>query len=757
MLFAALLKLIPTIPTPGIFLGRSTPSSSSSRKRWIASTDALKLNPYHASAQFGLANAGLPAVRRFSQGKEENLQRFQYITQRSWGRPSASPMGNKEIFAHGAISFGAAKVPPQVPVQFVDVTAEAGLGFKFKCKADDLAGIFRAGGLRFRLRWRRQGPHFIADNGPQGGMALYHNLGNGKFEDVAKKAGLDPSLHAIACTAGDYDNDGATDLAVSLNDRLMLLHNEKNGKFKDVTREVGITSEGPNAGLLFVDYDHDGDLDLYIARADRQTPIWHQLDSVGRNAMWRNDGNGIFTNVTSDLGMTDSSFSAIGSDYNNDRAVDLIAPGPRKSAIILGNPREGKFVAKTPWTSQMKQAAIAVAVLDFNHDDWMDLAFTHFGEPSITLWRNNNDQSFDNWVFPTPNWARAFGLAAFDYDNDGWVDLAAVGETKDGKGEVRLFRNLGPDGWKDVTADVGLDKIQLKGPRSIATADFDGDGTTDLLITQNHGPAVLLKNVGANKNHWLRLSLKGLNDNKSAIGTKVEVFSGGNRQKYEIYGSNGYLGQNSTDMVIGLGHEKQADVVRMLWPTGVLQDEVEIAADQAQSITEIDRRGSSCPTLFAWDGKGYVLVADMLGAGAIGHWVAPNERNIARPVEYVKLDRSLQPKDGQLSFRFMEPLEEAVYLDRVRLLAVDHPAALDVYPNEYFASNPPYPPFKVVFSQDASRQLRREMNTDTTFFPTCWPIISSSTSKFCSLPDSPNRIRWNSISAPPTPAARYGC
>ena len=697
--FRRVTEIDPNDPDTWYFLGSVYAQLKQFPQAMDCFNHALKLNPYHASAQFGLARAYQQSGD--SAKAKENLQRFQYITQKKLGTPISLAYGEQGRYSLTEQSpLAPQKVPPQVPVQFVDVTAEAGLGFKSLNKGDDLAGYFGPGACVFDYDGDGKPDIFIADNGPQGGMALYHNLGNGKFEDVAKKAGLDPSLHAIACTAGDYDNDGATDLAVSLSDRLMLLHNEKNGKFKDVTREAGITSEGPNAGLLFVDYDHDGDLDLYIARADRQTPIWHELDSVGRNAMWRNDGNGIFTNVTSDLGMTDSSFSAIGSDYNNDRAVDLIAPGPRKSAIILGNPREGKFVAKTPWTSQMKQAAIAVAVLDFNHDDWMDLAFTHFGEPSITLWRNNNDQSFDNWVFPTPIWARAFGLAAFDYDNDGWVDLAAVGETKDGKGEVRLFRNLGPDGWKDVTADVGLDKIQLKGPRSIATADFDGDGTTDLLITQNHGPAVLLKNVGANKNHWLRLSLKGLNDNKSAIGTKVEVFSGGNRQKYEIYGSNGYLGQNSTDMVIGLGHEKQADVVRMLWPTGVLQDEVEIAADQAQSITEIDRRGSSCPTLFAWDGKGYVLVADMLGAGAIGHWVAPNERNIARPVEYVKLDRSLQPKDGQLSFRFMEPLEEAVYLDRVRLLAVDHPAALDVYPNEYFASNPPYPPFKVVFQPE---------------------------------------------------------
>ena len=265
---------------------------------------------------------------------------------------------------------------------------------------------------------------------------------------------------------------------------------------------------------------------------------------------------------------------------------------------------------------------------------------------------------------------------------------------------MRLFRNLGADGFKDVTTDVGLDKIQLKEPRAIITGDYDGDGATDLLITQNHGPAVLLRNEGGNQNHWLRLSLKGLADNKSAIGTKVEVFAGGNRQKFEIYGSNGYLGQNSPFLTVGLGDAKEADIVRMLWPTGVLQDEINVAGDRQQNFTEIDRRGSSCPTLFVWNGERFELVGDMLGAGVVGHWVGPGQRDVPRPVEYIKIDRNaIHEKDGKLSFRFMEPLEEAVYLDQVRLLAVDHPSDLDVYPNEYFASNPPYPEFKVVVSK----------------------------------------------------------
>jgi ASPIC/UnbV protein/VCBS repeat protein len=340
---------------------------------------------------------------------------------------------------------------------------------------------------------------------------------------------------------------------------------------------------------------------------------------------------------------------------------------------------------------------------------------------ALKLWHNDRGKTFTSIQLPKTDLEVAYGVAAFDYDNDGWVDLVAVGETKEGKGEVRLFRNLGPDGFKDVTADVGLDKIQLKDPRAIITGDYDNDGAVDLLITQNHGPAVLLRNEGGNQNHWLRLALKGLNDNKSAIGTKVEVFSGGNRQKFEIYGSNGYLGQNSPYLTVGLGDAKAADVVRMLWPTGVLQDEINVAGDKQQDFLELDRRGSSCPTLFVWNGERYEFVADMLGAGVVGHWVGPGQRDIPRPVEYVKIDRSMirekenphpSTSSGQafsqrtremghptLSFRFMEPLEEAVYLDQARLLAVDHPGDLEVYPNEYFASNPPYPEFKIVVSR----------------------------------------------------------
>jgi tetratricopeptide (TPR) repeat protein len=686
---------------------------------------ALQLNPIHASAEFGLSRAYQQSGD--TDHAREHLKKFQYLTQNKISTPMSLAYGEQGQYSRAVESPSAVLKPPApIKVRFVDVSAEAGLATTTPADPKsplDIAGtvpnLFGYGACFLDYDGDGRPDLFVTDRGKEGGLALYHNLGNGTFEDVTRKAGLDPSLHATSCTAGDYDNDGFVDLVIGLDGRLLLEHNEKNGTFKDATGTSGIHTDALILGLTFIDYDHDGDLDLYVTRFN-----WnHQLSSdsgesffaksTAGHVMWRNNADGTFTDVTESTGLEaiGSAVGAVGTDYNNDRAVDIVvasAKGPK----LFENPREGKFNPRELVADRLP--TFGIAVLDFDHDGWMDFAFTQAGTPALALVRNNHG-NFQPVALPVPNWVHAWGVAAFDYDNDGWVDLVAVGETKDGKGEVRLFRNLGPDGFKDVTADVGLDKIQLKEPRAIITGDYDGDGATDLLITQNHGPAVLLRNEGGNQNHWLRLSLKGLADNKSAIGTKVEVFSGGNRQKFEIAGSNGYLGQNSTDIVVGLGDSKEADIVRMLWPTGVLEDEIQVAGDKQQNFLEIDRRGSSCPTLFVWNGERYEFVADMLGAGVVGHWVGPNQRDVPRPVEFVKIDRNAirekeDPHFSQsaremghptLSFRFMEPLEEAVYLDQVRLLAIDHPADVDVYPNEYFASNPPYPPFKVVVSRDA--------------------------------------------------------
>ncbi|HLK32506.1 MAG TPA: FG-GAP-like repeat-containing protein, partial [Terriglobales bacterium] len=590
----------------------------------------LQLDAFHASAEFGLARA----YQQSGNIKEARarLAKFQQITKSKLGAAMSVAYGNQGPLSLAESSSATVEaVPAQIRVRFLDMTKEAGLAVLPQTPSAKPAGLAgSAGPGACLLDYDNDGniDMFVAGGGREGGMSLYHNLGEGKFADVTQAVGLDPKMPAISCAAGDYDNDGLTDLAVGFNGHVALYHNQKGAKFTDVTQAAGIHTDGLPMGMTFIDYDHDGDLDLYVTRGAE--------DSAGQarktnNVLWRNDGNSTFTDVTgaTGLGGSGSSTGAVGTDFNNDRAIDFVVTGLQTS--VYTNPREGQFLVEQPWQSAPGPVA-GVAVFDFDKDGWMDLAFTHAEQPALTLWRNVEGEKAERVPLPKLDWTAAWGVAAFDYDNDGWIDLAAVGETKDGRGEVRLFRNEGAKGFKDVSAQVGLDKVQLHDPRALVTGDFWGDGSTDLLITQNGGPPVLLRNEGANRNHWLRIALKGLNDNKSSIGTKVEVFAGALHQKFEIQGGSGYLGQNSPEIIAGLGAETSADVVRMTWPTGVVQDEVQIAADKQENILEIDRRGSSCPTLFAWDGQHYQFIADMIGAGVVGHWVGPGERNIPRPI-----------------------------------------------------------------------------------------------------------------------------
>ncbi len=227
------------------FLGAASAQLKQYPQAIEAFQHALKVNPLHASAEFGIARAyqqsGDAAQAR------EHLARFQHITQNKLGSPIGLAYGDQGKYSLVEEAVGAAeKALPPIPVRFVPVTESAGLASKPSSgPASDLASFLGPGACFLDYDGDGNPDLFLPDNGPLGGMALYHNLGNGRFEDVTKKAGLDPSVHAIGCTAGDYDNDGATDLAVSLNGRVLLLHNEKNGTFKDVTEAAaGIKERG---------------------------------------------------------------------------------------------------------------------------------------------------------------------------------------------------------------------------------------------------------------------------------------------------------------------------------------------------------------------------------------------------------------------------------------------------------------------------------------------------------------------------------
>jgi tetratricopeptide (TPR) repeat protein len=673
----------------------------------IAEFDAaLKLNPFHASAAFAIAQAYQRAGN--SSRAREYLTRFQDETQKKVATPISMTYGDQGKYSLvEQASPGVELVPAASDVHFEDVTAASGLPtraapFDDSLHHDDASASLGSGACVFDFDGDGRPDIFLVNADGSGRPALYRNEGDGHFENVTQQSSISIPGVGMGCTAGDYDNDGRPDLAVSYDGGVALFHNEGGGRFRDVTASSGIHVTGEPLGLTFVDYDHDGALDLFVAAASSGT----QSSAQPINEMWRNKGDGTFADVTAETGLgAPASWGATVSDVNNDRAIDFIVMSINGPPVIYLNPREGLFRAVHPWASAISPA-IGAAAFDFNKDHWMDLAFTHASEPALSLWRNVNGKSFAPVRLPRLNWTRAWGLAAFDYDNDGWIDLAAVGEDASGAGHVALLRNEGPGGFRDASKETALDKIHLVHPRSIVAADFFGDATTSLLITQNGGAPVLLRNVGGNHNRWLRLALHGLADNKSAMGTKITVFAGTLQQKFEIPAASGYLSQSDAAVTVGLNGESRADVVRILWPTGVLQDEINLPANSTQTITELDRKGSSCPLLFSWNGHNFQFISDMLGPGILGHWLTPSERNISNPKEYLKVDRSaVQAKDGLLSFRLLEPMEELDYLNQVRLLAIDHPADVDVYPNAHFAMYPPFPAFKVFATRGAHPPL----------------------------------------------------
>jgi len=712
---------------------------------------ALEIDPLHASSEFAIARAyqrsgNIPAAK-------DHFKRFQHLTSAKIGAPIGLSYGEQ-----GHYSMVSAVVVPEagkkamIPVKLVAQSMATRKTAPFTTTG---------GACMMDATGSGQMDLVLMQEGAQA-IRVLHAKGGGKFEDWdAAAAGLKASGHAVACAVGDYDGDGLNDLAVALEDRVLLFRNLGKGKFQDVTAEAGLGGHNRPSGITFVDYDHDGDLDLFLTGSSLSADCEPDPKNTNYcflrpgNVLWRNNGNGTFTDWTepTGLGGRGKTNAVILTDFNNDHAVDIVTTrdgnvermsvagdtstrksiiiSPQIAPLIYVNPREGKYptqplyegfqhISEEAWERQAELGpARGIVVLDFNKDSWMDIAVTHDSEPGLSLWRNVEGENhvgrkFERVELPLHGISpfsegrpskddvlRGWGLTPIDIDNDGWIDLAAILDTTAGP-VVKVFRNRGDGTFEDVSHALGLEAIKLQAPRGLIAADVDGDGAADLIVTQVNAPPVLLRNVGANKNHFVRLDLTGFADNKTALGVKVEVFADGLWQKWELAGASGYQTQAPPQILVGLGDAKGIDLLRMLWPTGVLQDEIDLPPGPVIAMKEADRRGSSCPVLFVWDGHKYKFVVDVIGAAVVGHWFTPARRNTPNPGEWVKVDGAdFVPVNGKLSLRFMEPMEEVNYVDQLRLVAVDHPEDVEVNPDEHFLDDPPFASGRVVASAGA--------------------------------------------------------
>jgi len=688
---------------------------------------ALEINALHASSEFVMATA----LQRSGHKDEakEHFHRFQHLTATKIGAPIGLAYGEQGRYSTVTpVEEPESGRKAMIPVKLVagplvsQVPKSEGHGAPGPLVSQVRKSGPEAPGASHLSAFTTTGGACMMDATGDGGMDLVlmqsgaqairvlHGQSDGSFGDWdAAAAGLKTSGRAVACAVGDYDGDGLNDLSVALDDGVMLFRNLGKGKFQDVTAEAGLAPRNRPSGITFVDYDHDGDLDLLLTGA----PI---ASGGTPNVLWRNNGNKTFTEWTEPTGFGGSgrTSAAILTDFNNDRAVDIAVTGwacdgpdaacTMTAPMIYVNPREGKYPQQPLYHIATLGPTVGIAVLDYNKDGWMDVAVTHAGAPGLTLWRNvpgpeNIGRRFERVELPLHDALRGWGLTPIDIDNDGWIDLAAIVETKAGP-RVRVFRNRGDGSFEDVSHALGLDTVKLKAPRGLIAVD--GDGAPNLIVTQLDAPPVLLRNVGGNKNHSVRLDLTGFADNKTALGVKVEIFADGHWQKWELAGASGYQTQAPPQILVGLGEAEGIDLLRILWPTGVLQDEIDLPHTQVIAMKEADRRGSSCPVLFAWNGKKYKLVTDVIGAAVVGHWFTPTRRNTPNPGEWIKVEGdSLAAVNGRLSLRFIEPMEEVNYIDQLRLVAVDHPANVEVNPDERFLDDPPFASGRVVASAGA--------------------------------------------------------
>jgi tetratricopeptide (TPR) repeat protein len=666
--------------------------------------EGLAIQPLHASSEFNLARA--LQAQGDKDAAKEHFKLFQHMTSTKISAAIGLAYGEQGHYSTVTpVEEPQTRQRAMIPVKLVAETMVRAIPPLPKKPGKD--GAPRSsdtetdGACMLDVTGSGQMDLVLMESGQQA-IRVLHRKGDGNFEDVdTAAAGLKVSGRAVACAVGDYDGDNLNDLAVALDDGLRLFRNLGKGKFENVTAEAGIAPRNKPTGITFVDYDHDGDLDLFLTGAGLK-------DGDAPNVLWRNNGNRTFTEWTSEAGLggVGVTSSAMLTDFNNDRAVDIAVTGNGAAPVLFVNPREGKYPTQALYEGETLPATEGIAVLDYNKDGWMDIAVTHAAAPGLSLWRNvagpqGVGRRFERVALPLTDATRGWGVTAVDIDNDGWVDLAAIVETSAGP-QVRVFRNKGDGTFEDVSGALGLDHVKLTAPRGLIAADVNGDSAPDLIVTQENAAPVLLRNVGANKNHFVRLDLSGYADNKTAIGSKVEIFANGQWQKWELAGASGLATQAPPQLLIGLGEADHVDLLRILWPTGILQDEIDLPHTPVIAMKEADRRGSSCPVLFAWDGHKYKLVTDVIGAAVVGHWFTPTRRNIPNSGEWIKVDGDqLASVDGKLSLRFIEPMEEVNYIDQLRLLAVDHPANVEVNPDERFLDDPPFASGRVVASKDA--------------------------------------------------------
>jgi Tfp pilus assembly protein PilF len=640
-------------------------------KQWDAAIavfqEGLRIDPnhLHAAAHYLLGQSLLRAGRQEEAQKELQLHQANGL-----GGPGA-----------GAATFEKSKFT-QVRVPFkLEQPNKIGIAIKF---SDATSEVFGGAATNYA------GPIGVLDLQHKGWNSLFVRQQLGGFRLLVNTNGLfvphPGSYPSIAganyskMLVGDLQNDRFEDVIVLGDKGSHLFKFATNGVATDVSLLSRLNRLQAVDGLV-MDLDFTGKLDLLVVTATNDVRIFRQFGPL------------LFNEITSTSGIPSSLQNAQAltmEDWNRDQVMDVLVARKTGGPLVLEKQRGGALV------SRELTNAISGSIMcsgDFDNDLRPDLAV--LGNGKITIIANSGEQR----EIPLGDAAGAKQLVAVDYDNDGWLDLWLAGPT------LRAWRNTGVSGFQEQTAALGLDKLGLNSVSEIHFADFDMDCDPDVVVALADGGLRYLRNDGGHANSQVKVHLFGNRSNASGLGCRVEIESGGLRLIRTV---------QQLPVEIGVGKYQKLDsflVHWFNWPQG--SAEVAVNCKEPLFAFELTIQEGSCPYLYAWDGKQFRFVTDILGAAPLGLPLAAGRYIDADPEEIVWIgnEQSFPARDGKLQLQITEELREVLYLDEAKLMVVDHEPGTEVHSTDKLLPGKPFPKGELMTLQ-AEHRLRRAETLD---------------------------------------------
>jgi enediyne biosynthesis protein E4 len=529
------------------------------------------------------------------------------------------------------------KLTHQKPIEFVEVTADAGITFRHvNASSGEKYYVETIGAGCAFLDYDNDGflaiylvngavlPGFRTEKPIIG--ALYKNKQDGTFIDVTSSAKVGAEgIYGMGVAAGDYDNDGNVDMYITGFGRGMLYHNQGHGTFVDVTESSHVLNQGKwGTSAAFLDYDRDGYLDLFVGnyvdfeptrniycgdvKKGRHT-YCHPIQYKGTaSALYHNNRDGTFTDVSQNAGVANPEGKALGvvaSDLDGDGWLDIVVANDGVANNLYHNNGDGTFKDVGPFSGAaysadgMARAGMGVDAADFDHDGDPDILITNFSLEGAALYRNGSDNLFTDVTFQTGLREATFmftgwGTKFLDYDNDGDLDVfIANGHPENSIHDLDrsltyeqpklLLENRNGE-FVDVSRNSARGLLQAAG-RGAAFGDYDNDGDIDMLVANCNQQPNLLRNSGGG-NNWVKLKLTGSKSNRDAVGAKIKMVAGNLVRTEEVKGGSSFLSAHDLRVNFGLGTRTQVDTFEIQWPSGTVQKLKGIKANQIVSVRE---------------------------------------------------------------------------------------------------------------------------------------------------------------------------